>query len=161
MKHDDAHGSTILTIVERDFASLIGSLRELIESVPPELLYRHPPTVSIGENILKSAGIIEQTCGGLTVNLWDDPFEWTLPEALSDSDRIVQYIGEVDQARQDAFISFGSDAALTKLVSLPTGEARPLLTVLTSSLVRAADYRGRAINTFKIVSDKSASRFII
>ena len=29
-----------------------------------------------------SAGTIEQTFGGITANLWDDPFEWTLPETL-------------------------------------------------------------------------------
>ena len=38
---------------------------------------------SCGEYILRSAAAVEQTFGGITTRLWDDPFEWTLPEALS------------------------------------------------------------------------------
>jgi len=161
MLSNASNGSEVLTILNREFANLIGSLVELVGSVPAELLYCHPPAVSVGESLLKSAGVIEQTCGGLTANLWDDPFEWTLPEELSNADRIREYLGEVDQARQRAFVSFGSDASLTKLVALPSGDSQELLRVLLETLVRAADYRGRAAATFKILSDKSASRFII
>ena len=94
----------IVNHLDREFASLLGSLKDLIGSVPLGLLYRTPPAVSIGENILRSAAIIEQTCGGLTANLWDDPFEWTLPETLSTANLIVEYLSEVDLARQRAFI---------------------------------------------------------
>jgi hypothetical protein len=155
-----SNNAKVLENLDAELASLIVSLRELTRSVPAELLYSHPPPVSIGENILKSAGIIEQTCGGLTVNLWDDPFEWTLPEALCNADRITEYLNEVDQARQRAFASFGSDTALMKLVSIPSGEEPQLLRVLLDTLVRAAEYRGRA-TTFKILSNNSASGFII
>ena len=161
MENEASNQSPILTILDNEFVSLVGSLRELIKSVPASLLYCHPPHVSVGENILKSAGTIEQTCGGLTVNLWDDPFEWTLPEALSDANRITEYLAEVDQARCRAFASFGNDAALGKLVSVPSGDPRPLLNVLLDTLIRAADYRGRAVTTFKILSNNSSSRFII
>jgi hypothetical protein len=34
------------------------------------------------EQILRSARIVEQVSGGITANLWDDPFEWTLPETF-------------------------------------------------------------------------------
>jgi hypothetical protein len=156
-----SNNAKVLENLDAELASLIVSLRELTRSVPAELLYSHPPSVSIGENILKSAGAIEQTCGGLTVNLWDDPFEWTLPEALSNADRITEYLDEVDQARQRAFASFGSDAALMKLVAMPSGDEPQLLRVLLDTLVRAAEYRGRAITTFKILSNNSASGFII
>jgi hypothetical protein len=117
----------------------------LVRSVPRDLLYRNSPAISIGENILRSAAAVEQTCGGLTANLWDDPFEWTLPETLSSADRIVEYLSEVDLARQQAFNSILDDSALTKYVSVPSGEPRLLVSLLLETLVSASDYRGRAV----------------
>jgi hypothetical protein len=120
-----------------------------VQSVPPDLLFRHPPVVSVGENILRSAAIVEQTCGGLTSNLWDDPFEWTLPETLSSPDLIVEYLSEVDLARQRAFSTIRDDSELSKFISDPNGE-RLLIGLLLETLVKAADFRGRAIaNTTK------------
>jgi len=87
---------------------------------------------------------VEQTCGGLTSNLWDDPFEWTLPETLSNPDRIVEYLSEVDAARQRAFSSIQDDSALTRYISDPSGE-RLLISLLLETLVKAADFRGRAV----------------
>ena len=134
----------IVQQLEQEFAELIKSLKDLVRSVPTELLYRHPPAVSIGENILRSAAVVEQTCGGLTSNLWDDPFEWTLPETLSNPDRIVEYLSEVDAARQRAFSSIQDDSALTKYISDPSGE-RLLISLLLETLVKAAELRGRAV----------------
>jgi hypothetical protein len=134
----------IVAHLDHEFATLINSLKDLVRSVPRGLLYRNPPAVSIGENILRSAAAVEQTCGGLTANLWDDPFEWTLPETLSSADRIVEYLSEVDLARQQAFNSILDDSALTKYVSVPPGEPRPLISLLLETLVSAGDYRGRA-----------------
>src|SRR3712207_7579473 len=62
----------------------------LVQAVPFEKLYWQPevarartfPVYSCGEHVLRSAAAVEQTFGGITVNLWDDPFEWTLPESL-------------------------------------------------------------------------------
>jgi len=136
-------GGQIVQHLEQQFAELIESLKDLVQSVPTELLYRHPPAVSIGENILRSAAVVEQTCGGLTSNLWDDPFEWTLPETLSNPDRIVEYLSEVDAARQRAFSSIQDDSALTKYISDPSGE-RLLISLLLETLVKAAEFRGRA-----------------
>jgi hypothetical protein len=138
----------IVQHLDREFTALISSLKDLVKSVPAELLYRHPPAVSVGENILRSAAVLEQTCGGLTSNLWDDPFEWTLPETLSDPERIVEYLSEVDVARQRAFNSIEDDSALTKYISDPSGE-RVLISLLLETLVRAADFRGRALVTKK------------
>lgn len=135
----------IVDHLDHEFATLINSLKDLVRSVPRDLLYRNPPAVSIGENILRSAAAVEQTCGGLTANLWDDPFEWTLPETLSSADRIVEYLSEVDLARQQAFNSILDDSALTKYVSVPSGEPRLLVSLLLETLVRASDYRGRAV----------------
>ena len=78
-------------------------------------------------------------CGGLTANLWDDPFEWTLPETLSNADRVIEYLSEVDLARQRAFNSI-DDAALTKYISAPSGESQLLISLLLETLVKASDY---------------------
>ena len=137
----------IVNHLDLELASIVNSLKELVNSVPQNLLYRNSPAVSIGENILRSAAAIEQTCGGLTANLWDDPFEWTLPETLSDADRIIEYLSEVDLARQRAFNSILDDGALSKYISDPSGEPRRLVSLLLETLVRASDYRGRAVAT--------------
>ena len=134
----------IVNQLDLELARLINSLTELVNSVPQHLLYRHPPAVSIGENILRSAAVIEQVCGGLTANLWDDPFEWTLPETLSNADRINEYLSEVDLARQRTFSSIVDDSALTKYISVPSGEPRLLVSLLLETLVTASEYRGRA-----------------
>ena len=151
----------IVNHLDSELASLIRSLKELVNSVPQDLLYRNPPPVSVGENILRSAAVIEQTCGGLTANLWDDPFEWTLPETLSNADRVVEYLSEVDVARQRAFASIVDDSALTKYISVPSGEPRLLVSLLVETLVTASDYRGHALATSKILFGDGATGFII
>src|ERR1700752_3998794 len=134
----------IVQPLDQEFSGLIESLKELVRSVPTELLYRHPPAVSVGENILRSAAVVEQTCGGLTSNLWDDPFEWTLPETLLNPELINEYLLEVDDARQNAFSAIHDDGALSKYISDPSGE-RLLISLLLETLVRAAEFRGRAV----------------
>lgn len=128
----------IVQQIDRAFANLIASLKDLASSVPPDLL-------------LRSAAVIEQMCGGLTANLWDDPFEWTLPETLSSTNRIVEYLSEVDLARQRAFNSIRDDSALTKYISAPAGE-QLLVNLLLETLVKACDYRGRAVASSKLLS---------
>jgi hypothetical protein len=121
----------IVEQINQAFAGLIITLKDLAPSVSPE-------------NLVRSAAVIEQMCGGLTANLWDDPFEWTLPETLSNSDRVVEYLDEVDLARQRTFESI-DDAALSKYIAMPSGESRPLISVLLQTLVKASEYRGRAM----------------
>jgi hypothetical protein len=134
----------LVEVLDRELANLIDRLKELVNSVPQNLLYQRTLGASIGENILRSAAAIEQVCGGLTANLWDDPFEWTLPENLSTADRIIEYLSEVDMARQRALNSILDDSALTKCISDSSGEPRLLVSLLIETLVRASDYRGRA-----------------
>ena len=121
----------IVQEIDQVFAALIVTLKDLARSIPPE-------------NLVRSAAAIEQMCGGLTANLWDDPFEWTLPETLSNPDRVNTYLDEVDLARQRAFSSI-DDAALTRFVSVPSGESRLLISVLLETLVKACELRGRAL----------------
>lgn len=122
----------IVQHLEQEFSALIQSLKDLVRSVPPEY-------------IVRSAAVVEQTCGGLTSNLWDDPYEWTLPETLSNPDLIVEYLSEVDVARQRAFNSIQDDSALTKNILDPSGE-RLLISLLLETLVRASEYKGMALD---------------
>ena len=141
----------IVDQLDEQFASLINDLKELVRAVPPDLLYRrNPPAVSIGENLLRSAAAIEQTCGGLTANLWDDPFEWTLPETLSDADRIIEYLSEVDAARQRAFSAIADNNALSKYISVPSGEPRVLIDLLHETLAKAGDYRKAVLQDYPV-----------
>ncbi|HKR22685.1 MAG TPA: hypothetical protein VJS17_08830 [Pyrinomonadaceae bacterium] len=151
----------IVDSLDKEFSSFIEDLKRLATAVNTDLLYRHPPAVSIGEQILRSAAAIEQTFGGLTSNLWDDPFEWTLPETLSTPAAIVEYLSEVDALRQLVFNSINGDTDLVRYISVPSGEATTLVKLLTETLVRASDHRGRAIATLKILSGEGAARFII
>lgn len=120
------------------------SLKEIAGSVDADLLYRRIGDVSVGEQILRSAAVMEQTFGGLTANLWDDPFEWTLPETLGTSDLVISHLSEVDALRQTFFRSI-DDEALSKYVSVPSGEPKTLIDLLVKTVVRACDYRGRAV----------------
>ena len=126
---------------------MIDSLKEIVRSVDPASLYQRADDLSAGEQILRSAAAIEQTFGGLTANLWDDPFEWTLPETLSTSESIVEYLSEVDSTRRRVFESIDGDGALSKYVAVPSGESKTLIELLLETLVRASEYRGRALAT--------------
>jgi len=128
---------------------LIDSLKEIVRSVDPALLYHRADHLSVGEQILRSAATIEQTFGGLASNLWDDPFEWTLPETLSTSESIVEYLSEVDSTRRRVFESIDGDGALSKYVAVPSGESKTLIELLLETLVRASEYRGRAVAATK------------
>jgi hypothetical protein len=126
----------IVESLDKQFAVLINSLKELVGQVD-------------AEKLLRSAAVLEQMFGGLTANLWDDPFEWTLPETLSTSDLVIEHLSEVDALRQRFFGSLDGDEALSKLVSVPSGESRILVELLLEALVKASDYRGRAQNSFR------------
>lgn len=119
-------------------------MQEVVRTVDSEFLYRRVGDVSVGEQVLRSAAVIEQTFGGLTSNLWDDPFEWTLPETLATSALVIAHMAEIDALRQTFFRSITNDEALTKYVSVPSGESRTLIDLLLEALVRASEYRGRA-----------------
>jgi len=151
----------IVELLDQQFDRLIESLRALAVSTPSNLLYEQHAASSIGENILKSAGVIEQTFGGITANLWDDPFEWTLPETLSTDARVLEYLAEVNSLKNRAFVSFTDDGMLLKLISMPSGKPCSLLELLLTTMLRASDYRGRAAATLKLLSGEDATRFII
>ena len=139
---------TLIEGLEREFVSLDSHTRELLHKTPGEILYRPAGlpglTTSVGELILKSAGVVEQTCGGLNANLWDDPFEWTLPETLSTPELVNEYLDEVAQTRNAFFARLNNDGDLKKLIVLPGGVTETLIHLLLGTLLRAAGNLERA-----------------
>lgn len=136
--------------LDREFARLFVSSCDVIKQTPSDTLYAplpqdgstpdRPQLISIGESVLRAAAVIEQTFGGITANLWDDPFEWTLPEYLATPDKVLAYLREVEDTRKRAFSSFTDDACLHKQVAMPSGETQSLIDLLTSTLLRADRY---------------------
>ena len=160
----------IVASLDREFSRLHQQACALISATSIEVLYTVPEPEGasssqrlpgIGESILRSAAAIEQTFGGITANLWDDPFEWTLPEYLSTPAKIREHLGEVEATRQRAFASFTDDACLLKHVAVPSGGTRPLIELLLETLLKAASFQTTARVTLKILSGISTPGFII
>lgn len=101
------------------------------------------PAESCGVNIIRAAATIEQTFNGLTTRLWDNPFEWTLPEKLHSRELILEYLGEVEEIREKAFGFFRSDDDLKKELPAPV-EMRSLESLLNETLEKARQYCSEA-----------------
>jgi len=148
----------IIQSLSAEFARLYSLWRSLIGSCEVDLIYTQPELgrdrilPSIGESVLRSAAAVEQIFGGLTAGLWDDPFEWTLPETLTTPQLILEYLAEVDATRERAFQSFKSDQDLSTLISLPSGETQTLATLLLQTLLRACLFQGQASVTARLLS---------
>jgi hypothetical protein len=147
----------LIADLDRQFSQLHQESREVIRVISPELLYHRPangsnssPAQSCGELILRSAAVVEQTFGGITTNLWDDPFEWTLPETLSTPEKVAEYLNEVEATRKRGFELFQSDDDLLKEIMAPAG-ATQLQPLLLDTLVRARHYLGSARATFHLM----------
>ena len=155
----------LVRTLDREFLRLHQQLLRLVDILPQEELYSNNSGSlewsAIGETLLRSAAIVEQTCGGFMSSLWDDPFEWTLPETLNTNDSIKEYFGEVESTRLKTFSRFLSDEDLFKHIAVPSGELRPVVTVLIETLVRAAEHQVRTASAAKSLSDGAAARVII
>lgn len=150
----------IIPMYEAQYVELHAQSLALLREVPRERLYWRPEhfedatqVYSVGEYMLKSAGAVEQTFGGLTANLWDDPFEWTLPETIDTKRKFESYLGEVEATRQRGFALFSGDDVLQKEVAMPSGEMQTISSLLLDTLLRAKRYKGQAIATFRLFSD--------
>lgn len=151
----------IVRSLDEQFARLHERSQALVRAVPTDKLYWQPPrerartfpAYSCGEHILRSAAAVEQTFGGITVNLWDDPFEWTLPEALKTPAHVADYLNEAEATRLRAFQSIRADADLSKEIATPSGEMRSLYALVAETLARASHHQGRAFATFRLFSD--------
>jgi hypothetical protein len=142
--------------LDNQFAEIHKTSSDFIANLPDELLYTRPAAASshdtCGEQILRCSAVIEQSFGGLTANLWDDPFEWTLPETLDMQAKVLEYLGEVEDLRNRAFLAFADDADLSKEIMTPAG-ARQILPFLLDTLKRARHHQQRAFKVFEALTD--------
>jgi hypothetical protein len=155
--------SLIVSLDER-FAALDRRSREFVDLIPPDRLYFKPahighsaPVYSCGEYLLRSAGAVEQTCNGITTKMWDDPFEWTLPESLSTNEKVLEYLGEVEETRARAFALFTSDEDLRRETPAPE-KLKTIFALLLETLSRAEHYQGRAFALLRLFSDAKLPR---
>ena len=161
----------IVESLDREFARLHANSVAAIANLQLQVLYAVPSQnslatetasmPSVGEGILRSAAVIERSFGGITANLWDDPFEWTLPEYLTTPPALQTYLEEVEATRQRAFSSFTNDDCLLKHIALPSGERQPLIGLLLETLVRAVELQSQALLVLKSFSGIGPRRFII
>ncbi len=147
------------------FDALHRRSNELIALTPDEKLFWKPRDLgrtmtmfSVGEYVLRSAGKVEQTFGGITTRLWDDPFEWTLPEELSSGDLIADYLSEVEATRVNGFALLKSDEELRREIPAPV-KMRTILQVLLETVARAEHFQGRAFAVFQMFSDDKLPKF--
>ena len=153
--------------LDEQFARLHVRSLALARAVPAGRLYWQPPresgartfpVYSCGEHLLRSAAAVEQTFGGITVNLWDDPFEWTLPESLPTPDAVARYLEEAEATRLRAFEFLRSDEDLSREIAAPAGEMRTLFSLAVETLARAAHHQGRAHAMLRLFSDARLPR---
>ncbi|HEX8196475.1 MAG TPA: hypothetical protein VF571_09830 [Pyrinomonadaceae bacterium] len=151
-------------ILKERFVHLHDRSCAFVQKIPLEKLYWQPretndlfPVSSCGEYILRSAGAVEQTFNGLTTKLWDDSFEWTLPEALFDNDKIIEYLGEVEAIRNRGFSLLAADGDLLKEIPAPV-RLKTIFELLLETLAQAENFQGRAFATFRFFSDEKPPR---
>jgi hypothetical protein len=149
----------IIESFDRQFRRLHDRSVSLIGMIDDDRLFRRPRDLrrsytpfSCGEYIVKSAAAVEQTVGGITTRLWDDPFEWTLPEELSTAVLVSDYLNEVEEERLNGFGFFRSDEDLSKNLPSPR-ELRSIHQILLDTIARAEHFQGRAFAIFQMMSD--------
>ena len=148
--------------LDREFVLIHRGSRELVDRITPKLLYQKVraapsgPARSFGEEILRSAAAVEQAFGGITANLWDDPFEWTLPETLTTREKVCEYLDDVEATRKRGFELLRSDDDLEKEIMAPAG-ATKLARLLLDTLERAGHYLGSAEAIFKLLQTEKAN----
>lgn len=149
---------------DKAFRGLDVLSRELLSKCEEVKLFRKPRQIensmamfSCAEYILRSAAMVEKTFGGITTRLWDDPFEWTLPEKLSDKAAIRQYLDEVECTRVKGFEFFTSDDDLKRRMPAPE-KLMSVHEILLETIAKAEHYQGRAFAVFQMLSDEKLPR---
>ncbi len=155
---------SMLDSLDRRFAEIHRRSLAVLGLIPQDDLFRKPrdpvhtmAMFSVGEYLLRSAAAVEQTCGGLTTRLWDDPFEWTLPEKLATKEKVLTYFDEVEETRTSAFRFFTSDGDLAKQLPAPE-KIRSIFDLLLETVGRSEHYQGRAFAVFQMLSDAKLPR---
>lgn len=148
---------TFIDSFDKQFVDLYQTSGQIIEKTPTEKLFWKPietySIFSIGEYILRSSGKVEQTFGGIMTRLWDDPFEWTLPEELSTKEKIYEYLEEVEATRKKGFKFLDSDETLRKEIPAPD-EFKSLFELLLETLAEAQNLQGRAFSILQMLEKK-------
>lgn len=151
--------NVLLPSLDHQFVKLHERAQRLVQLFPADKIYQPPATVSAsapvysgGEHLLRGAATVEQTFGGITVNLWDDPFEWTLPETLPTAALILEYLSEVEATRRRAFALLRSDEDLRREIILPSGEPQNIAALFFDTLARANYHQGGAAATLRLFS---------
>lgn len=147
-----------IEVFDRQFSSINRRSVELLNIIPDDKLFWRPDEseqsfqmFSCGEYILRSTGAVEQTFGGITSRLWDDPFEWTLPEELSTTALIADYLAEVERTRLKGFAIFKSDEELQREMPAPE-KLKSLFQILLETISRSEHFQGRAFAIFQMFS---------
>lgn len=155
---------TLLDTFDHSFGTVSARTRAILDLTSDENLYKRPRELqntfamfTIGEYVLRSAAAVEQTFGGITTRLWDDPFEWTLPEKLHSTELINEYLDEVDSTRAEGIAFIATDDALSKATPAPV-KILTISQVLIDTLARSEHYLGRAYAVFQMISDEKLPR---
>lgn len=154
---------TLLNSLDNQFLKLHRRSCDIAEKIPPGKIYWHPPAFeqsfaafSCGEFVLRSAGRVEQTFGGITAKLWDDPFEWTLPEELSTNQAILEYLAEVEATRSKGFAFFAADEDLLREIPAPE-KLQTIFEILLETVARAEHFQGRAAAVLQMLTNEKIS----
>lgn len=147
----------LIRIIDERFAHNHKRAVDLAQKVGDELLFVKPSglsdsylPISCGENIVRSAAVVEQAFGGITTRLWDDPFEWTLPEELSSVDRVTEYLNEVAEYRRKGIEFLSSDDDLKKVTPAPQ-ELRPIFDILIEAISLSSTHLGQAAAILQVL----------
>jgi hypothetical protein len=151
--------------LESQYDSLNRRSIRIVEASSADVLFQKPQRLentfemfSCGEFTLRSAGAVEQAFSGITTRLWDDPFEWTLPEHLGSPEKVIQYLNEVSETCKRGFRFFTDDSDLYRCIPAPR-ELRSILHVLLATLVRASHFQGKAEAVLHLISGKTPAAF--
>lgn len=132
--------------ITRDFCDSFRALRELWNDILEKIEFSReqpeggPRALDV---LIRSAARVEQTFGGINSQLWDDPFEWTLPEVMTSRERVREYFEEVDSARRSAISRIQKDDELGREIWTPAG-SKTLAALLLSTLQDASALAGAA-----------------
>jgi len=153
-----------IEVFDRQFFLINSRSNELLKRLPDEKLFWKPRQsnqsyrmFSCGEYLLRSAGAVEQTFGGIMTRLWDDPFEWTLPEELSTTVLMAEYLAEVEATRLKGFSLLKSDEDLRKEMPAPE-KLKTIFEILLETVARSEHFQGRAFSIFQMFADEKLPR---
>lgn len=154
------HARSVALALATSIEHLYLQPRAFVENINARVADFSP--LSCGEHLLRSAASVEQTFGGITANLWDDPFEWTLPESLPTPGSLIEYLSEVETTRRRGFDLLKSDEDLQREIFVPAedmlGRMQTLAALLCETLARAAHHQGRAYAIFQLFSTEKLPR---